>query len=151
MRVRPANASDLSMLMALGKEMYLESNYTSVEFNEDKLALVGTQCLNDPVWLVTVAEHSDGEILGMFVGYISQFIFSFDLVACDFVLYVKPEYRGSSAAVRLVMEYVRWAKDKGAKIINIGTTTGVATAETVRFYEGLGFAQVGAVFRMEVK
>lgn len=150
MRIRQANDADLPALMALGKDMYLESNYTSVSFSEDKLALIGVQCLNDPVWIVRVAEHSDGSIIGMFVGYISQFIFSFDLIASDFVLYVKPEYRGTSAAIRLIAEYVRWAKEREAKIVNIGTTTGVATAETTAFYKKLGFTQIGAVFRMEV-
>lgn len=150
MRVREATVYDLETLIALGELMHVESNYRSIIFSKDKTLVTGISIIADPMWCVRVCEGKDDEVIGMFVGYVSQFPFSYDLVASDFVLYVLPEYRGSTAALRLLGAYEAWAKSKEAKIINIGTTTGVNTDKVGEFYERLGFNRVGAVYRKEV-
>jgi hypothetical protein len=64
--------------------------------------------------------------------------FSDDLVASEFGVFLLPEHRGGTAVVRLIREFIRWAQEKGAKMIQIGVSTGVKTGETAALYKAIG-------------
>ena len=85
----------------------------------------------------------DGEISGVMIGIVFPTWFGSDLIAVDIALYVKPECRGF-ASVRLVKQFIAWAKDKGAKQIRPGISTG--DKSDGRIYRSLGFKDLGESF-----
>jgi GNAT superfamily N-acetyltransferase len=56
-------------------------------------------------------------------------------------MWVAPEYRGLGAGQMLVETVITWAKDKGARCLNLGVTDRDSPAR--RLYRRLGFAPVG--------
>lgn len=59
------------------------------------------------------------------------------------VLYVKPEYRGSRAAILLVKNFIEWSKMLGANEIIGGNDNEFNSERTARFLEHFGFKKVG--------
>ena len=43
--------------------------------------------------------------------------------------------------------YEKWAKAKGAKVISLGVSTGITAERTGKFYERMGFNDVGKFYR----
>jgi GNAT superfamily N-acetyltransferase len=72
------------------------------------------------------------------------------LQANELILYAHPEVRRSGRANDLVNEFVRWAKDKGAKKINAGVSLGIHPEACCNLYESLGFERTGFLFSQEV-
>jgi GNAT superfamily N-acetyltransferase len=70
---------------------------------------------------------------------------STDLVATDLALFVEAEFRGSMLAARLIVAYLRWARDIGAKLITAGVSTGVHVEQTAQLYERLGMRRLGVL------
>lgn len=151
MIIRPMQRKDVSRLIELGHAMHEESRFARFSFDEMKLriladAIDGTV---DSPWTCIVAEDHN-EVIGMIVAYTSEFPFSSDIIASDFVLYVTPTHRGTTAAFRLVQAYEAWAKHKGACLASLGVSTGVNQASTAKLYERLGYNEVGQTFWKEI-
>jgi GNAT superfamily N-acetyltransferase len=95
------------------------------------------------------AEPQKGEIVGVMAGATYKPAFSRDLMACDYVLYVRPDFRGF-VAVRLVAAFIAWAKSKGVKLITAGVTAGIDNDKAIQLYEIMGFKKSGVSLMMEV-
>lgn len=124
----------------MARAMHEESpRYRGMTFSEKKaIAMID----NYASWFSTggafVAEL-DGQRIGMIAGAVTEHFFTEDKFATDFVVYVKPEHRGSSAAVRLIKAFEEWATEQGVKEICLGVSTEVDPERTVCLYERLGY------------
>lgn len=151
MFVRPAKPSDLPAATELGHRMYSESRFSRYPFD-----LAGSQeflrsILSDSMGsCFFVAESSSGQLNGIFIGQISTLFFSSAVVAYDKLLYVSPEARGSSAALRLLMAFRRWAEDRGAAEISVNMTVAIDIERFQRFMGHLGFQFCGGNYWMPV-
>lgn len=142
--------SDNEELILLGEQMHKESTYRDLDWNPDKLRVLGDTVLEHPTrYCCFVAKNSASDILGFLVGYINEHYFSDDLVAEDMLLFVPMSKRGGKAAIRLVRAYEQWAKDNGAKRICLGVTTEINTDQTVGLYKKLGYEPYGIVLKKE--
>ena len=72
------------------------------------------------------------------------------LMAFDYCLFVKPEYRGGRAAYMLIKAFTEWAKAQGATWIQCGTATKIQTEKTINFYKKMGFEHTGSFLEMKV-
>lgn len=130
----------------MGRALHDESpRYRDMSFNEQKLEalavrLQGTLLASDAAILVA---DLDGELIGMFIGVISERWFSDDKFVTDLTLYVKPEHRGGSSFLRLIKAFEAWAASQGVHDIAIGVSTEIHAARTVRAYEVLGYRLAG--------
>lgn len=143
-KVRYARYEDIPALVRLGRAMHAESpRYRDCNFDERKIenearfAIEGGGLLGEPRVLF-VAEHN-GELVGMFAGYLTHHWFGNDAIASDQVFYVAPEHRGSFAAVRLLDAFEAWAVASGAKEIGPWISTEVAPEAVARFFERKGY------------
>lgn len=148
MAIRDATEQDLDAIVELGLEMHAESSYRYLQFDQEKVrsfmaGMMGQQ-------YVRVYEK-DGQLLGGMAGMVVQPWFSTDLYAVDVAVFVSQEHRGSMAAVRLIKDFVVWAKECGAKQIRPGVTTGDVGSAGSRLYEALGFEPVGTTFALNVR
>lgn len=145
--IRPMTIDDLNAVLPLCVRMYEESTgYESMRFSACRCGEILRGAIRDGFAAVAVIE---GKVIGFMVGCAVQPTFSADLQACDFALYVAPEWRGGFSAARLVAAYIVWAKERGCRRITVGVTAGVNNDEAVAFYEGMGFRSCGVQLSME--
>ncbi len=145
--LRPMTEHDIPRVIELCRLMHKESkNYQCMEFSADRIASVLALVVKDGF---AVVSDSHGELTGFMAGCAVQPTFSGDFMACDYALYVHPDYRGGLTAGRLLDAYVEWAISKGVKVITAGVSAGCG-GDAVGFYESCGFERCGDLLRMEV-
>jgi hypothetical protein len=67
--------------------------------------------------------------------------------ATDLAFFVRPDRRGSIGAVRLVQDFVAWARGAGAAEVCIAQSSGVRMDEAHRLMTGMKFDHRGGVFK----
>lgn len=135
---RPAVAADAPALVRLVTRMVEGTKFAPP--TEDKLLRV----IQRPHAYFTLAVM-DGEIVGFMVGYLSEALLNHEVNAYEQGLYVAPEHRGATIAVRLVREFEAWARARGAKNVWLSQSVGHKQEQTLHFFERLGYERQGFV------
>ena len=142
-RARPADAAVIdTMLRAIGRESPI---YRATPIDDRKLADYIAKVIRSSEHAVLLHESAAG-IDGIYIGMLVQQFFTFEITAMDVLFYVRPERRGSRAALRLFRAFKAWARSSGAKAIQVGTMTGIDPARTAKFYRGMGLNEIGGVY-----
>lgn len=150
-RIRNATADDLDVLLTLGALMHAESIelYPPVEREHARKSLdVAIAMPNN--FLIVLAED-DGEPIGMMTAIAGPYSFSSRLRAASDLLFVIPERRGGTAAMRLVRWFKNWGDSVGADSATLSVATGVSPERTGRFFELMGFRSMQMTYRMDYK
>jgi len=146
--IRPMTGDDIDEVVELAAVMYQESaNYRRMGFSPERVREMAAMVVQNGFAMVAV---KDGRMIGLMAGSLIQPVFSRDLMACDFLLYVLPQHRGGTAAIRLVNAYMEWAKQGGVKLITVGVTAGIDNDAAIAFYKAMGFRAIGVQMMMEV-
>jgi len=146
MLVRPVEPADIETCVELGRLLHSESpHYCHLEYSEAKVSSLVEACITQPNFCGFVAEH-DGEIVGMMAGVISQHFFSSFSFATDLTVFVKPESRGSTAAIRLITAFCIWAEAMKCNEIRCGVSTGIREEASDRMYKKFGFVERGTMY-----
>jgi GNAT superfamily N-acetyltransferase len=140
--------SDFDLLCALGRQMHAESSYSALEFSESRLREIFEEYLSSPNKMVFVAVR-DGELLGLYAGYVSKYYFSDELVANDIAWFVVKERRGSRIGLRLLDCFEHWALERGASEVRIGYSTNINPTAFDSLMHKRGYSRVGANYRLE--
>jgi GNAT superfamily N-acetyltransferase len=150
MIVRPATEEDIGELVEMGRRMHEEGAYAFLPYEAEKVRRLITGLVERPdCSCALVAEHDHG-LAGMLGGYLTDYFFCDAKVACDLVLFVERDYRGSSAAARLIQGFREWARARGARELCLGISTNINTEAIGRFYRSLGFTQVGGIYKQRL-
>ena len=133
---------DQALLIA--REMHAGSIYRDIPLDERKVLaqLAGAGTSRDPSRYFRIAVLN-GEGLGGFYGSVHRAFFSDDLIANDMGWWVKREARNTLAALLLLADFERWAREKGAKKVMVGQVTDVDVERTTKLFEACGFRVVG--------
>lgn len=146
--IRPATATDIPRLLELGEKMHQESpQFAPYAWSAFKVGKLIEWLINEGDGLVLVCEH-EGEIVGGFLGVITEQFFSYDRFAQDFALFVLPDRRGAHAGKQLIEGFKAWANLMGVKA-NIGISTGVNVDSTGRLLEACGFERFGYLYALK--
>lgn len=145
MRARALHTSDVEACVDLARRMHEESDYRVHPFSEGKVERLLAKFLSMDVLFGTVCED-EAEIVGFMGGMVGEHYFSPVLYATDIALYVVPERRGSTAALRMMSLFHAWAAEQGATEIRCGVTTGINPATAERFYTRLGYEPSGTLY-----
>tara|TARA_E500000081_G_scaffold89648_1_gene90722 strand:+ start:12497 stop:12952 length:456 start_codon:yes stop_codon:yes gene_type:complete len=145
MKIRKMIEEDVPTIIGYGSKMHQESYFKNFNFDEKKLYQLWVLIDTNPNYCALVAEKSDGELVGFFVGCITEHWFGNDKVSSDLALYVDPEFRGTSAAIRLMKGYQTWAEMAGAAEIHIGTSTDINTNQNLSLFQKMGY-EIGGTF-----
>jgi len=149
MKIRGLQDRDIPQVITLGELFHQESQYRDLTFEPGKILSLCGKALMDPTELGLVALDQE-VVVGILGAYIGRYEFGQDLLAFDRIVYVRPSYRGSRAFVRMVREYVQWARSCGVKQIFLSQSTGLKTDRVSGLFRRLRFEQVGGVSRMRV-
>lgn len=152
MKIRFAQNGDIPAVLEMGKAMIAESRFSHYQTNDTKTVTAITGMLVHPERAcLLLAERSGGEIAGMLAGHVTDYFFCDAMVAQDRVFYVRPEHRGSSAAVKLLLAFRSWAANHGADELSINMSVGIDMARFNKFMTHLGFGCCGSNFSMALK
>jgi GNAT superfamily N-acetyltransferase len=141
---RLATLEDLPFISSMCVDMHLESRYSKYVLDLEKVEAKVAALIESPIGIVLVTGN------GFLMGGVADFWFGPAKYAFEWLLYVKPEARGSSEAPVLAKAYVVRAKELGAIDVHIENTTGVEVERVERLFTKLGFARVGGNFVMEL-
>jgi len=135
----------------MGQMMHDEGAYSFVPY-EVQDAYYSARCAlerhhDGEGQFIAVAEDSDGQIIGFMIAAMVPYIFSFKArYASDLAVYVIPEKRGTSAAIRLVKAFEEWADTQNAAEKKLGVSTAINIERAHGFYTKLGYNQVGGLY-----
>lgn len=88
------------------------------------------------------------EIIGYLVAFLESYSFTTGIFVVQEVLYVRPDKRGTRAAVRLIKEFVRWGEIVGAREWIFGISNKFQPDRTARLFERLtGAERVGVYLK----
>jgi GNAT superfamily N-acetyltransferase len=141
---RTATLEDLPFIAGMAVDMHMESRYAKYVLDVDKTTGLMRDVIQSPEGIMLVTAN------GFIMGGVTDYWFGPAMYASEWLLYVKPEARGSSEAPTLVKAYVARAKELGAVDVHIENTTGVEAEKVERLFTKLGFARVGGSFIMEL-
>jgi GNAT superfamily N-acetyltransferase len=151
MKYEPFEVDRLRDVLQLAFAMQQESQFIAVPFDVEQTANSVMQLvINNPNGFGLLAYTDEGEPVGMITGSITPYVFSRGWVASDFAWYVKPEYRGSRAAIKLLKAFKAWATEKGALQLYMGVTTNVSAGRTGDVLQRMGFEHVGGNYRTQL-
>lgn len=146
-RVRDATRDDIPSVILIGEQFHKESRYSHMDFSYEKVAEQAVVALEIPnKEFFQVITYND-EVVGMLSATMDQTAFGIDAVAHDRMLGLAKEHRNKCfvALQKIIDNYHKWAREKGAKRIFLSTTTGVEPEKTAKLYETMGFHQVGTI------
>jgi len=149
--IRPVEYEDLEDCVNLGYLMHQESHYRFLDYSPTKIANLIERSKTNPDSICVFVAEKNGEIIGFFVGLKTEYWFGSDSMTCDLALYVKSDYRGCSAAPRMLKAYETWAEGLDVKEINVGTSTDINSERTIGLYKKLGYSTASYGFRKRVK
>lgn len=148
MRIRPVTPLDTLTCVDLAARFAGESAYAGLPVSEEKLRRLAAQYATQPGHYFRVAEE-DGWIVGMLLGHTTPFIFGDALLAEQLFWYVLPHKRGSSVAVRLLLDFIAWAEEQGVAEVSAGITTGMDIDGPVgAVLQRLGFKRTGSIYKL---
>ncbi|MFW5498123.1 MULTISPECIES: GNAT family N-acetyltransferase [unclassified Maridesulfovibrio] len=146
MNIRPAMHSDVEAVVQLGKEMHSLGRFKNIRYDFTKCRQAVRHCVDNPgSFFFCIAETDEKEIIGLHMGMLQEYFFSNQVAAQSISFFVTPEYRGSSAALKMLYAFKKWAKKRNAIEVVFGTgiSEGAPLAVMDNFMKRLGFELTG--------
>jgi RimJ/RimL family protein N-acetyltransferase len=139
--IRIATLADMGAMVNMGAVMHAESpRFSRYTFLPDRLSQ-SLQWVMDGHGRVWLAEQ-DGEVVGGFIAVVHQHYVCDLTHLSDLALYVYPQHRNGTTAVRLIKTFLAWAKEINAEP-TISLNTDIAPERTARLMQALGAKQSG--------
>jgi GNAT superfamily N-acetyltransferase len=143
--VRKSTYADVPLMVAMGRDMHKESAFAPIAWDNEKTIRFTDRAIANNNFCVFVAEVNT-ELVGMIIGAVQDYYFSQETELIDFLWYVKPKYRGTTAGVELINSYVEFGKLKGCSEVTMRIGTNVHPEKTGKLLEKLNFTSVGGMY-----
>lgn len=140
--------TDFTDVMRMAKAMHAKSIFNVMRLNVQKLArffIDSSEADNCFFWVAR-----DKETIGMLIAFYQEHYFSDDCFSDDQMLWIEPDYRGSTAAEMLVERYKVWCADNNVVLPMISCATGINSDRTKAFYERCGSECIGYNFVLRI-
>lgn len=148
--VRRLRRSDFDAVYLLGAEMWREGLFRVVEYDRGKMFEFLTRYVEEPEVNYGVVAYCEGELVGFFMGYVSEYFFGRDLIASEVLWYVARSVRGGILGVRLLRGFEDWARGLGVSEVCVGISTGIAHGRTGELLVRRGYVHAGGVYTLPV-
>lgn len=152
--VRFAQASDIPVLVEMGRQIHVQSRYAWMNYSAsrtwqhlERLLLSKQACV-----MVAMSPDENGvAVCGVLLGTANPYPFSHDFVAEIDLFYVVPSKRGTPIAIKMVTAFRRWANNREVAEITLTNRFGTGEARTAKLFSKLGMPVVGGVHSMWVQ
>ena len=146
MIIKKATLDDLKYIIPMAQAFHQESVARKYTLTDERIKELTALIISTGMGILAVKE---GEPIGMMGAMLQKNVFFDELMAGDYLIYVKPEYRGTEAAQLMVDYYILWAKSYGAKCIGIDIESGINDERALNFYNKMGFKTTGYHMKLE--
>jgi N-acetylglutamate synthase-like GNAT family acetyltransferase len=153
MNIRFATLTDIPACIELGRQMHAVTRFAAYDYDAGRLAralkkVIGTGRDACGSHCFLVAEDGAGCIAGLLIGCMQKHFFSELPVASVIYYAVLPGRRMSGAGLRLLTTFRKWAENRGAFELSVGTNSGVELEKTDRFLRRLGLQRTGGNYAL---
>jgi GNAT superfamily N-acetyltransferase len=149
MKIRFGQKDDLETVLRLSRAMHAESRFEQLPLNETKAIGLYHAIVDNPgVSCMLLAYRPDGEVVGMLAAHALEYFFCDGLMVQDRVFYVLPEFRGTSAAVKLLTALRRWAESRKAVELCINMSVAIDMERFNKLMLHMGFKNCGSNFSL---
>ena len=142
--------NDLEWLKEVTKEHHEESDWSEVEYSEDKVERYIRTATNDPNYFAIIVEK-DEEKIGFMAGMLLEYRFSHAKFARELDLYVVPTKRNGMAGIFMMRKFIEWAKMNQA--LEVYFEPRLSDNETTKFKamaKRLGMEHFGNAYRRQL-
>jgi len=150
--IREATELDALSALELGQRYVAEvGEYAGLEY--DAALAVGRmlEAVYDERQLFVLSLNEKGVPVGMLWAVCAPILpWTPAPIAMDQIVYVLPEYRGTSHGIKLIRHYEQWAEDKGAVEIRLSIASGVHEHRTGKLYQKIGYSHLGSQYRRKI-
>ena len=146
MIIKKATIDDMKDIIAMARAFHQESAARKYTLTNERIKELTALIISTGMGILAVKE---GEPIGMMGAMLQKNVFFDELMAGDYLIYVKPEHRGTEAAQLMVDYYIHWAKSYGAKCIGIDIESGINDERALNFYNKMGFITTGYHMKLE--
>ena len=143
MEIRKAGALDISPLIFFLLNMHKETEIKVAPIDSEKVVSEISNVIHRGVAFVAVTD--DNNLAGSIGGGTGFDWWSTQPFLADNWLYVAPEHRKSSIAIRLVKKFIETGKEANVPV-RLGHIFSGDLDRKDKFYEHLGFIKAGTVF-----
>ena len=150
--IRPPVLEDYAQISTMGRWFQENSDYQNCGWSERKVAhIILSSTDESSPYFMRVAEEN-GELIGMFLGLVTEYFFSEEQIAMEQVVFFYPEKRKgvSRSLVKMFGEFEDWAKKQSAREICLGVTSGIAGDGYEKLIERVGYRRAGSIFKREI-
>lgn len=149
--IRTATTDDIEQMLLIVAQVHQEIEYyRSFELNIDRAAdMLLTLAITDE-GIVLVSEN-DEQIEGFVFGIITEFWFTNTKYATDMALCVGNDFRNKTVGYKLLKQFIKTAKEKGAEIISTSLNDEADNAKYERLITRLGYQYQGRNFEMDLR
>jgi hypothetical protein len=113
MQWRFLEPDDFKWMLDVSKKHHAESDWSEVEYDEEKVEGYINTTINDPNYFGIVA-LKDEERIGFMSGRLLEYSFSREKFARELDLYVEPTQRKGMAGIFMMRKFMDWARMNGA-------------------------------------
>ena len=149
-QVRRMAEQDIEPMVEMGAAMHAESAFAPLDYSREKCRLLCRRYIEHPDANFGAVASLEGQLVGMYMGYITPYFFGNDTIATDILWYVRPEHRGSRAGMLLLSAFQDWAREQGAAEVCAGVSTAVEPEKTGAALERWGYRHVGGIYKLPV-
>ena len=150
--VRLPKMEDYDQINDLGRWFQENSIYANSEWSPKKCHVMLVNCVEkqNPFFLRVV--EKDDEIVGFFLGNITEYFFSTKKIANELVVVFKEDHREQIARpiIKMLLDFEGWAKKHGAHEICLGIVSGIAGSGYAKLLTRCGLEEVGQIYKKEV-
>jgi GNAT superfamily N-acetyltransferase len=131
----------------IGAEMHRLGVYKDWPLDRGRSLFVIKALITDPKAMAIGVETKDGVLIGAMLGEVQQDLWVNVRVAIEYGVYVIEAYRGTSAGIRMIQHFEKWAAQHGADVIRQGVYAGIDNEKTGAIFSRLGYENAGAIYK----
>ena len=105
--------NDFEWMMNVSREHHEESDWSEVEYDDEKVEGYISTAINDPNYFAIIA-LKDEKRIGFVCGRLLEYSFSHEKFARELELYVEPTQRNGMAGIFMMRKFMDWSKMNGA-------------------------------------
>jgi len=152
MKVRFATLADVQAMHALGQAMHAESRFRCYPLDAQRVEAALSEMVTHPTTAcVLLVETHEGQLVGMLAAFVTTYFFADVRVVQDKWFYVQSSYRGSPAAMKLMLALRRWAENRRVRELNINMSVDIDRERFERFMGHLQFRNCGSNFYLPLQ
>ncbi len=136
--IRTATIADLARTEAAAREFYASSRAFG-DFSLARFCDVWKELIGAGAGVIFSYEH-DGAIVGAIGGLVHRDLYGEALIAEEFFWFIRAAHRG--AGVKLYRRFEQWARERGARQIQMVHLLDLMPGKVARFYLREGFMPI---------